>query len=406
MIDDAELAALRDRFPALQQSINDKPLIYLDNAATTQKPESVLAAMDHYYRQDNANVHRASHALSARATAAFEAAREQVQHFIHARRSAEIIWTRGTTEAINLVAYSWGEQHIGAGDEILISTLEHHANIVPWQQLALRKGAHLKVIPLTDKGELDRAAFSALLGPRTKLLALTQVSNALGTVNPVAELIAEAKSVGAVTLNDGAQAVGHLNVDVQALGCDFYAFSGHKMYGPTGIGVLYGRYELLEFLPPWQTGGEMIRSVSFEQSHFNVPPFRFEAGTPPIAEAIGLAAAIAFRQSLPVGWQAHESELMAYLEQQLTTLPFVQIIGQPAHRLGALSLRLQDIHPRDAGELLDQMGIAVRVGHHCAMPLMQALSIDGTLRISLALYNSRREIDALIHALRQLPEFF
>ena len=406
MIDDAELAALRARFPALQQSINDKPLIYLDNAATTQKPDSVLAAMDHYYRHDNANVHRASHALSARATAAFEAAREQVQHFINARRSAEIIWTRGTTEAINLLAYSWGEQHIGAGDEILISTLEHHANIVPWQQLALRKGAHLKVIPLTKSGELDREAFSALLGPRTKLLALTQVSNALGTVNPVAELIAEAKSVGAVTLIDGAQAVGHLDVDVQALDCDFYAFSGHKMYGPTGIGVLYGRYELLEKMPPWQTGGEMIRTVSFEQSSFNAPPFRFEAGTPPIAEAIGLAAAIAFRQSLPTGWQAHESALMAYLEQQLATLPFVQIIGQPTHRLGALSLRLQEIHPRDAGELLDQMGIAVRVGHHCAMPLMQALGVDGTLRVSLALYNSRREIDALIHALRQLPEFF
>ena len=406
MIDDAELDALRARFPALQQSINDKPLIYLDNAATTQKPESVLAAMDHYYRHDNANVHRASHALSARATAAFEAAREQVRHFLNASRSDEIIWTRGTTEAINLLAYSWGEQHIGAGDEILLSTLEHHANIVPWQQLARRKGAQLKVIPLTANGELDRAAFSALLGPRTKLLALTQVSNALGTLNPVAELIAQAKAVGAVTLIDGAQAVGHLDVDVQALGCDFYAFSGHKMYGPTGIGVLYGRYELLEKMPPWQTGGEMIRTVSFEESSFNAPPFRFEAGTPPIAEAIGLAAAIAFRQSLPAGWQAHESALMAYLEQQLSTLPFVQIIGQPAHRLGALSLRLQEIHPRDAGELLDQMGIAVRVGHHCAMPLMQALGVDGTLRVSLAIYNSRREIDALIHALRQLPEFF
>lgn len=406
MIDDAELDALRARFPALQQSINDKPLIYLDNAATTQKPESVLAAMDHYYRHDNANVHRASHALSARATAAFEAAREQVRHFLNASRSDEIIWTRGTTEAINLLAYSWGEQHIGAGDEILLSTLEHHANIVPWQQLAQRKGAQLKVIPLTANGELDRAAFSALLGPRTKLLALTQVSNALGTLNPVAELIAQAKAVGAVTLIDGAQAVGHLDVDVQALGCDFYALSGHKMYGPTGIGVLYGRYELLEKMPPWQTGGEMIRSVSFEESSFNAPPFRFEAGTPPIAEAIGLAAAIAFRQSLPAGWQTHETELMAYLEQQLSTLPFVQIIGQPAHRLGALSLRLVDIHPRDAGELLDQMGIAVRVGHHCAMPLMQALGVDGTLRVSLAIYNSRAEIDALIHALRQLPEFF
>ncbi|MGL4206485.1 MAG: aminotransferase class V-fold PLP-dependent enzyme [Aeromonadaceae bacterium] len=406
MSSEFDLAAIRAQFPALAQTINDKPLIYLDNAATTQKPESVLQAMDAYYRHDNANVHRASHTLSARATQAFEAARETVRHFLHARTSDEIIWTRGTTEAINLVAFSWGESHIHAGDEILLSTLEHHANILPWQQLALRKGAHLRVIPLTEQGELDRQAFRALLSPRTKLLALTHVSNALGTLNPVAELIAEAKAVGAVTLIDGAQAVGHLDVDVQALGCDFYAFSGHKMYGPTGIGVLYGRYELLEQMPPWQTGGEMIRSVSFEAAHFNAPPFRFEAGTPPIAEAIGLAAAIAFRQSLPTGWQAHEAALMAYLEQQLATLPFVEVIGQPARRLGALSLRLGEIHPQDAGELLDQMAIAVRVGHHCAMPLMNALGLDGTLRLSLALYNSRSEIDAVIQALRQLPEFF
>jgi len=399
-------ARLRSQFPALAQEVNGHPLVYLDNAATTQKPQAVLDAINHYYRADNANVHRAAHALSGRATRAFEDARETVARFINAPRSHEVIWTRGTTEAINLVAQSWGMSELRAGDEVVLSTLEHHANIVPWQLVAQRTGAVIRVIPLDERGDLDLAAYHALLGPRTRLVSVAHVSNALGTVNPVEQIVAAAKAIGALTLIDGAQAVAHFEVDVQAIGCDFYAFSGHKMYGPTGIGVLYGRYELLEKMPPWQTGGEMIRSVSFEESSFNAPPFRFEAGTPPIAEAIGLAAAIAFRQSLPAGWQAHETELMTYLEQQLSTLPFVQIIGQPAHRLGALSLRLQDIHPRDAGELLDQMGIAVRVGHHCAMPLMQALGVDGTLRISLALYNSRAEIDALIHALRQLPEFF
>jgi cysteine desulfurase / selenocysteine lyase len=406
MSSDFELAAIRAQFPALQQEVNGQPLIYLDNAATTQKPESVLRAMDDYYRHDNANVHRASHALSARATQAFESARERVQQFLNARSSQEIVWTRGTTEAINLVAHSWGLSTLQAGDEILLSALEHHANIVPWQQVAARTGAVLRVIPLTGSGDLDLAAFHALLSPRTRLLTLAQVSNALGTVNPVAELIAAAKAVGAVTLIDGAQAVGHLSVDVQALDCDFYAFSGHKLYGPTGIGVLYGRAELLAQMPPWQTGGEMIQRVSFSGSTFNRPPFRFEAGTPPIAEAIGLAAALEFLASLPSGWRHHERALLQRLQRGLAQLPFVQQLAIPRQQAGAVSLRFTDIHPQDAGELLDQMGIAVRVGHHCAMPLMESLGIDGTLRISLALYNSEAEIDALLAALARLPEFF
>ncbi|MBP8064595.1 MAG: cysteine desulfurase [Aeromonadaceae bacterium] len=401
-----DLAAIRAQFPALQQQVNDQPLIYLDNAATTQKPLAVLQAMDEYYRRDNANVHRAAHALSGRATAAFEAARERVRLFLHARHSSEVIWTRGTTEAINLVAYSWGQSNLKPGDEILLSVLEHHANIVPWQQVAARTGAVLRVIPLTTAGELDLAAFHALLSPRTRLLAIAHVSNALGTINPVAELITAAQTVGAVTLIDGAQAVGHLPIDVQALGCDFYAFSGHKLYGPTGIGVLYGRAELLEQMPPWQTGGEMIQKVSFSGTRFNRPPFRFEAGTPPIAEAIGLAAALNFIAALPDGWRRHEAALLQRLLDGLRQLPFIELVGTPRQRVGVVSLRLGDIHPQDAGELLDQMGIAVRVGHHCAMPLMESLGLDGTLRISLALYNSEAEVDALLAALARLPEFF
>ena len=400
-----DLAAVRAQFPALQQRVNDQPLIYLDNAATTQKPLAVLQAMDEYYRRDNANVHRAAHTLSSRATAAFEAARERVRAFLHARHSSEIIWTRGTTEAINLVAYSWGQSNLRPGDESLLSTLEHHANIVPWQQVAARTGAELRVIPLTTSGDLDLAAFHALLSPRTRLLAIAQVSNALGTVNPVAELIAAAQTVGAVTLVDGAQAVGHLPIDVQFLGCDFYAFSGHKLYGPTGIGVLYGRAELLEQMPPWQTGGEMIQKVSFSGTRFNPPPFRFEAGTPPIAEAIGLAAALDFLAALPEGWRRHEAALLQRLLDGLQQLPFIERVGTPSQQVGVVSLRLGDIHPQDAGELLDQMGIAVRVGHHCAMPLMESLGLDGTLRISLALYNSEAEVDALLAALARLPEF-
>ncbi len=399
------VAPLRAQFPALQQTINDRPLVYLDNAATTHKPQMVLDAMQAFYCRDNANVHRAAHTLSARATTAFEQAREQVRAFLHAASADEIVWTRGTTEAINLLAYSWGSR-LQAGDEILLSTLEHHANIVPWQLLAARSGMVLRVIPLAADGNLDVDAAIALMGPRTRLLAVTQVSNALGVITPLTALLAAAQARGITTLVDGAQAVAHQPVDVQALGCDFYVFSGHKIYGPTGIGVLYGRRALLEQMPPWQGGGEMIRQVSFSGSSWNQVPLRFEAGTPPIAEAIGLAAALRFVGQLPVGWQAHEAALLQQLQAGLQALPFVQLLAADAPRAGVCSLRFTDIHPQDAGELLDQMGIASRVGHHCAMPLMQALGIDGTLRLSLAVYNTEQEVRAVLDALARLPEFF
>ena len=398
---------LRGQFPALAQEVNGHPLVYLDNAATTQKPQAVLDAINHYYRADNANVHRAAHALSGRATRAFEDARETVARFINAPRSHEVIWTRGTTEAINLVAQSWGMSELRAGDEIVLSTLEHHANIVPWQLVAQRTGAVIRVIPLDERGDLDIAAYLALLGPRTRLVSVAHVSNALGTVNPVKEMVAAAKAVGALSLIDGAQAVAHLEVDVQAIGCDFYAFSGHKLYGPTGIGVLWGRTELLERMPPWQAGGEMIDKVSFSGTTFNTLPFKFEAGTPHIAGAIGLAAAIGFvmeqdKDSLA----SHEAALTDYLVAGLQQVPGLRLVGDPGQRAGAISFLLEDIHPQDAATLLDMQGIALRVGHHCAMPLMESLGIGGTMRASLACYNNRDDVDALLAALHKLRDFF
>ncbi|MFM5740323.1 cysteine desulfurase [Aeromonas veronii] len=398
---------LRSQFPALAQEVNGHPLVYLDNAATTQKPQAVLDAIVHYYRADNANVHRAAHALSGRATRAFEAARETVARFINAPRCQEVIWTRGTTEAINLVAQSWGMSELKAGDEIILSTLEHHANIVPWQLVAQRTGAVIRVIPLDERGDLDLAAYHAMLGPRTRLVSVAHVSNALGTVNPVKEMVAAAKAVGALTLLDGAQAVAHLDVDVQTIGCDFYAFSGHKLYGPTGIGVLWGRTELLERMPPWQAGGEMIDRVSFSGTTFNTLPFKFEAGTPHIAGAIGLAAAIDFvmgqdRQSLA----QHEEALTDYLVAGLQQVPGLRLVGEPGQRAGAVSFLLDDIHPQDAATLIDMQGIALRVGHHCAMPLMESLGIGGTMRASLACYNNRDDVDALLATLHKLSDFF
>ncbi|MFQ2780897.1 cysteine desulfurase [Aeromonas caviae] len=398
---------LRGQFPALAQEVNGHPLVYLDNAATTQKPQAVLDAINHYYRADNANVHRAAHALSCRATRAFEAARETVARFINAPHSHEVIWTRGTTEAINLVAQSWGMSELRAGDEIVLSTLEHHANIVPWQLVAQRTGAVIRVIPLDERGDLDLAAYQALLGPRTRLVSVAHVSNALGTVNPVKEMVAAAKAVGALSLIDGAQAVAHLEVDVQAIGCDFYAFSGHKLYGPTGIGVLWGRTELLERMPPWQAGGEMIDRVSFSGTTFNTLPFKFEAGTPHIAGAIGLAAAIDFvmeqdKDSLA----SHEAALTDYLVAGLQQVPGLRLVGEPGQRAGAVSFLLDDIHPQDAATLLDMQGIALRVGHHCAMPLMESLGIGGTMRASLACYNNQDDVDALLAALHKLRDFF
>ncbi|MFQ1792709.1 cysteine desulfurase [Aeromonas veronii] len=398
---------LRSQFPALAQEVNGHPLVYLDNAATTQKPQAVLDAIVHYYGADNANVHRAAHALSGRATRAFEAARETVARFINAPRCQEVIWTRGTTEAINLVAQSWGMSELKAGDEIILSTLEHHANIVPWQLVAQRTGAVIRVIPLDKRGELDLAAYHAMLGPRTRLVSVAHVSNALGTVNPVDRIVAAAKAVGAVTLIDGAQAVAHLEVDVQAIGCDFYAFSGHKLYGPTGIGVLWGRTELLERMPPWQAGGEMIDRVSFSATTFNTLPFKFEAGTPHIAGAIGLAAAIDFVMGQDRQWLAqHEQALTDYLVAGLQQVPGLRLVGEPGQRAGAVSFLLDDIHPQDAATLLDMQGIALRVGHHCAMPLMESLGIGGTIRASLACYNNRDDVDALLAALHKLSDFF
>ncbi|MCO4205739.1 aminotransferase class V-fold PLP-dependent enzyme [Aeromonas taiwanensis] len=398
---------LRSQFPALAQEVNGHPLVYLDNAATTQKPKAVLDAINHYYRADNANVHRAAHALSGRATRAFEDARETVARFINTPRSHEVIWTRGTTEAINLVAQSWGVSELRAGDEVVLSTLEHHANIVPWQLVAQRTGAVIRVIPLNERGDLDMAAYLAMLGPRTRLVSVAHVSNALGTVNPVAEIVAAAKAVGALTLIDGAQAVAHLEVDVQAIGCDFYAFSGHKLYGPTGIGVLWGRTALLERMPPWQAGGEMIDRVSFSGTTFNSLPFKFEAGTPHIAGAIGLAAAIDFvMEQDRGGLTRHEEALTDYLVAGLRQVPGLRLVGEPGQRAGAVSFLLEEIHPQDAATLLDMQGIALRVGHHCAMPLMESLGIGGTMRASLACYNNRDDVDALLAALHKLSDFF
>ncbi|QIF42611.1 aminotransferase class V-fold PLP-dependent enzyme [Aeromonas veronii] len=398
---------LRSQFPALAQEVNGHPLVYLDNAATTQKPQALLDAIAHYYGADNANVHRAAHALSGRATRAFETARETVARFINAPYSREVIWTRGTTEAINLVAQSWGMSELKTGDEIILSTLEHHANIVPWQLVAQRTGAEIRVITLDERGDLDLAAYHAMLGPRTRLVSVAHVSNALGTVNPVKEIVAAAKMVGAVTLIDGAQAVAHLEVDVQAIGCDFYAFSGHKLYGPTGIGVLWGRTELLERMPPWQAGGEMIDRVSFSGTTFNTLPFKFEAGTPHIAGAIGLAAAIDFVMGQDREWLAqHEQALTDYLVAGLQQVPGLRLVGEPGQRAGAVSFLLDDIHPQDAATLLDMQGIALRVGHHCAMPLMESLGIGGTMRASLACYNNRDDVDALLAALHKLCDFF
>ncbi|MDM5103553.1 cysteine desulfurase [Aeromonas salmonicida] len=398
---------LRSQFPALAQEVNGHPLVYLDNAATTQKPQAVLDAINHYYRADNANVHRAAHALSGRATRAFEAARETIARFINAPHCRGVIWTRGTTEAINLVAQSWGMSELKAGDEIVLSTLEHHANIVPWQLIAQRTGAVVRVIPLNERGDLDMAAYLAMLGPRTRLVSVAHVSNALGTVNPVTQMVAAAKAVGAVTLIDGAQAVAHLEVDVQAIGCDFYAFSGHKLYGPTGIGVLWGRTELLERMPPWQAGGEMIDRVSFSGTTFNTLPFKFEAGTPHIAGAIGIAAAVDFIMQQDRGALAqHEQRLIDYLVAGLRQVPGLRLIGEPGQRAGAVSFLLDDIHPQDAATLLDMQGIALRVGHHCAMPLMESLGIGGTMRASLACYNNQDDVDALLAALRKLSDFF
>ncbi|MFU2488779.1 cysteine desulfurase [Thauera sp. WH-1] len=399
-----ELAA---DFPILSRPVNGRRLAYLDNGATTQKPDAVIEAERRFYRESNANIHRGVHWLSQHATELYDAARASVQRFLNAPSADEIVFTRGTTEAINLVAQSWGRPRLTAGDEILITHMEHHSNIVPWQLLCEQTGAVLKVAAVDDKGELDLATFNALLGERTRLVAITHVSNALGTITPVAELTAKAHAAGAIVLIDGAQAVAHTKVDVQAIGCDFYAFSGHKLYAPTGIGALYGRARLLQHMPPWQGGGDMIRTVAFERTTFAPPPQRFEAGTPNIAGAIGLAAAIDYVGR--VGLEriaAHEHALLLRATAALGDIPGLRIVGTARHKAGIVSFLVDGIHPHDLGTILDSEGVAIRAGHHCAMPLMARLGIPGTARASFAMYNDFADIDALVAAIRKAQDMF
>jgi len=405
-VTDLDVDRLRRDFPILAKKINGHRLAFLDSAASSQRPQCVIDAVRHYYERDHANVHRGVHTLSHRATEAYEGAREKVRHFINAASTREIVFTRGTTESINLLAASFG-QGIEAGDEIVISHLEHHSNIVPWQILCERSGAVLKVVPINERGEIIMDDYLALLGPRTRLVAIAHVSNALGTVNPVERIIAAAKERNIPVLIDGAQAVPHQAVDVAALGCDFYAFSGHKMFGPTGIGVFYAREEWLERLPPYQGGGDMILTVSFDGTTYNDLPYKFEAGTPNIAGAIGLGAAIDY--VLDIGMDkilAHETDLLDYATRAISDVEGIQLIGTAAHKAGVLSFNLDDIHPHDLGTVLDHQGIAIRTGHHCAMPVMEFFGIAGTARASLAFYNCRQDIDQLIDGLQLAIRMF
>jgi cysteine desulfurase / selenocysteine lyase len=398
---------LRKDFPILSRRVRGKPLIYLDNAATSQKPRAVIEAVSRFYGSENANIHRGVHYLSELATVAYEATRERVARFLNAPSPRDIVFTRGTTEAINLVAQSWGRSTLRPGDEILITGMEHHSNIVPWQLVAGQTGARVRAVPITDAGELDLEAFDRLLTDRTRVLAMVHVSNALGTVNPVHELLAKARARGVVTLVDGAQSAPHLPVDVQAIGCDFYAFSGHKLFGPTGVGVLYGRAALLERMPPWQGGGDMIESVTLEQTTFAPPPARFEAGTPAIAEVIGLGAALDYVETVgraAIG--AWEEELLAYATEQLRELDGVRLIGTAREKVGVLSFAIDGVHPHDVGAVLDDEGIAIRAGHHCAQPVMLRFGVPATARASFAFYNTREEVDALVRAVGRVRAVF
>lgn len=402
-----DAARLRADFPILNQTVHSRPLVYLDNAATTQKPRQVIEAIEHYYSADNANIHRGVHTLSQRATDAYEGAREKVRRFINAADLREIVFVRGATEGINLVAQSYGRNRFKAGDEILISAMEHHSNIVPWQMLCEQTGAVLKVAPINDAGELILDEFHKLLSPRTKLVGMVHISNALGTVNPVQEIIAAAHAVGAVVLLDGAQAVAHAAVDVRALNCDFYVFSSHKLYGPTGSGVLYGKRELLEAMPPYQGGGDMIRMVSFAKTEYNSLPYKFEAGTPHIAGGIGLGAAIDYVTAVGLDAIAqYEDHLLRYATEQALQVPGLRLIGTARDKAAILSFVLERIHPHDIGTILDHEGVAIRTGHHCAMPVMDYFNVPATARASLALYNTRADVDRLIAALHKVNEVF
>ena len=400
------LDTIRQDFPILNQEVHNKPLVYLDSAASAQKPQSVIDSMLHYYQHDNANVHRGAHTLGDRATHSFEAARDTVQAFLNAPSRKEIIWTKGTTEAINLLANGLSGL-FAKDDEIIVSDMEHHANIVPWQMMAERTGAVLRVLEVNDQGELDHAQLLELITPRTKVLAMTHVSNVLGTINPVKQFIDTAKASNIITVIDGAQAVPHFRVDVQALDCDFYVFSSHKLFGPTGLGVLYGKTERLDAMPPYQGGGEMIERVSFSGTTFNQLPYKFEAGTPPICEAIGLKAAIDYINAQDAEKiEAHEQALLRRAEELANDIPGMRIIGTSTNKVPVLSFLIEGLHPSDIGTLLDQQGIGIRTGHHCAMPLMERFNIPGTARASFAFYNTLEEVDTLFIALAKIQRMF
>lgn len=397
----------RADFPLLGETVRGKPLVYLDNAATSQKPQSVLDSESNYYRHLNANVHRGVHSLSQRSTDAYEAARGKVRDFIHAKRSEEIIFVRGATEAINLVAQCYARPLLHAGDEIIVSGMEHHSNIVPWQMVCAQTGANLKVIPVNDAGELDMDSYAALLGPRTRLVAVTQLSNALGSITPVKRIIEMAHAAGALVLVDGAQAISHIPVDVQALDCDFYAFSGHKIYAPTGIGALYGKFDLLNAMPPYQGGGDMILAVTFEKTEYNDLPYKFEAGTPNIAGAIGLGAALDYVAGIGIAViAAHEHDLLEYATSLAMQIPGLRVIGTAPDKASILSFTMDGVHPHDIGTILDNGGVAIRAGHHCAMPVMKRFGLAGTARASFGLYNTRAEVDLFIAGLHQVQEMF
>jgi len=393
---------IRKSFPVLEREVNNQLLVYLDNAATSQKPQVVIDALNYYYTNYNANIHRGIHTLAEEATAAYEATRKTVQQFINARFSEEIIFTRGATEGINLVAYTWGRKNIYPGDEIIISTMEHHSNIVPWQILCEEKKAVLKVIPINDEGELLMDEYKKLLSEKTKLVAIAHASNALGTINPVKEIIEEAHKAGAVVLVDGAQSTVHLDIDVQKMDCDFFAFSGHKVYGPTGAGALYGKKKILEEMPVFMGGGEMIKEVTFEKTTYNELPYKYEAGTPNIADTIALKVALDFVTELGKNIiRNHENDLLKYATEQMNLIDGLRIIGTATNKVSLISFVIKNIHPQDIGVLLDNQGIAVRTGHHCTEPLMKRFGIPGTVRASFALYNTKEEVDRLISALKK-----
>ena len=394
---------IRSQFPILDQQVYGKPLVYLDNAATTQKPQCVIDTLCRYYTTLNSNIHRGAHYLAAQATEAYEQTRRVVQQFINARQSHEIVFTRGTTESINLVASAFGQQFLRQGDEVIVSAMEHHSDIVPWQLACERQGARLRVIPFSNEGVLDLQTYRQLFNEHTRIVAVNHVSNTLGTVNPIADIVRIAHNHNIPVLVDGAQAISHMKVDVQDLGCDFYCFSGHKMYGPMGVGVMYGREELLEQLPPYQGGGEMIKEVTFERTTYNELPFKFEAGTPSVGDVLGLRSAIEFMQQTGIDTiAAHEKELTDYATQQLLQIDNMRLFGTTPLKTSVISFLIGNAHPYDVGTLLDKLGIAVRTGHHCTQPIMDRYDIPGTVRASFAVYNTRQEVDTLISALRRI----